>query len=258
VTAKLEDAKIHLEVFGQTRIVDTRVRVGDDATLLDLWPTARDISREITQASIESATSEGRSISCKPGCAACCRHLAPISTLEATSLFDVVHRMPDERRARVRARFADAVKTMEDAGLVDRDAPKGHRALRSRETDPKAQWDDVSRRYWSLQIACPFLEDEACIVYDDRPMVCREYHVTTPVAYCDTFDARTRGIDRPVRMSEVLAGTVGRVAGLDDKCIPLALSFEWAEAHGESMRAPHDGEETFRAMMDVLQDKVEG
>jgi Fe-S-cluster containining protein len=116
----------------------------------------------------------------------------------------------------------------------------------------------VSRRYWSLKIACPFLEDESCSIYADRPMICREYHVTTPVGYCESLDTRTRAIDWPVRMSEVLATTAGRVAGITEKGIPFALALEWAEVHGKSMRAPYDGERSFRVMMDVVQEKVEG
>lgn len=254
---KLEDAKVHLDVFGQMRVVDTQVRVGRDATLLDLLPTARDISHELTRASIEKSVSEGESIACKAGCAACCRPLIPISVLEATALLEVVRKMPPEESARVRQRFAAAVKTMEDAGLVDRDAPKGRCALLSDQAGAKAQWQDVSQRYWALRIACPFLENEACSIYRDRPMVCREYHVTTPADYCASRDERTRAIEWPVRMSEVLASTAGRVAGISERSIPLTLALEWAEAHGDSLRARHDGEEMFRAMMDAMQEKGE-
>jgi Fe-S-cluster containining protein len=255
---RIDDAKVHLDVYGQTRVVDTKVRVGKDARLLDLWSTARDISEELTRASLEQAAAKGKTISCKAGCGACCRQLVPISGLEATALLDVVAKMPKDRQTRVRTRFAAAVQAMEDAGLLDRDTPKGRGELRSHETEPKAQWDDISRRYWSLRIACPFLEDESCSIYADRPMICREYHVTTPVAYCETLDGRTRAIDWPVRMSEVLATTAGRVAGLPQHGIPFTLALEWAEEHGKTMRAPHDGERSFRVMMDVVQEKVEG
>ena len=255
--SKIEETKVHLAIYGQTRVVDTKVRVGADATLLDLWRTARDVSHEVTRASLERAAAKGESISCKPGCAACCRPLVPISVLEATALGYAVNRMPKDRRAHVRERFAAAVAAMEDAGLLDRDEPKGRRKLRSYETEPKAQWRDISRRYWALQIACPFLEDESCGIYDDRPMICREYHVTTPAELCRSFDDRARAIDRPLRMSEVLAETTARVAGVREPSIPLPLALEWAEAHGEAMRAPHDGETTFRTMVEVMQEKAE-
>lgn len=34
---------------------------------------------------------------------------------------------------------------------------------------------------------CPFLQDSACAIYDERPLVCREYLVTNPPAACTTL-----------------------------------------------------------------------
>jgi Fe-S-cluster containining protein len=31
---------------------------------------------------------------------------------------------------------------------------------------------------------CPFLEDESCSIHPDRPLVCREYLVTSPAELC--------------------------------------------------------------------------
>lgn len=253
-----EDAKIHLEIFGQPRVVETVAHEGSDCTPLDLWETARGISAAITAASIEQIASEGRRVTCSSGCAACCRPLIPISPLEATMLLRLVEAMPEERRASVRARFADAVKKMEEAALLDRDAPKGRSMLLSHERESKAQWDDVSRRYWALQIACPFLENESCGVYEDRPMICREYNVTTPATYCASLDERTRVIPWPVRMSEVLATVGGRLAGIGEASIPLALALEWAEAHGEKLEVRRDGEEMFRALVQAMEERWEG
>ena len=38
--------------------------------------------------------------------------------------------------------------------------------------------------YFAATVACPFLDDEACSIYPDRPTICREYLVTSPAENC--------------------------------------------------------------------------
>src|SRR5262245_45971041 len=49
----------------------------------------------------------GRSVSCKLGCAACCRQAVTMSAMEAYHIRDLVAAMPDPRRDVIRQRFAD-------------------------------------------------------------------------------------------------------------------------------------------------------
>ena len=255
---RLEDARLHLEVFGQPVAIDLGVHVGAGCTPLDLWEPARDIAEALTAASLAEVGKAGKSISCAAGCGACCRQLVPISALEATALLAVVERMPEERRDRIRARFADAVQQMERAGLLDPRAPPGRSALISTQTEPKAQWRDVSQRYWALQLACPLLEDESCGIYAERPMICREYHVTTPKEHCATLDPRTEAAPWPLRMSEVLAKVGGEIAGAHEGSLPFALALEWAQAHGAAFAASRDGAQMFHTMVRVIEESWEG
>ena len=62
------DAKIHLEVFGQQRALDLRVRSGP-ARLRDLLPVAAEISAQVTTLAIAHAEAAG-----KPRPAACRIH----------------------------------------------------------------------------------------------------------------------------------------------------------------------------------------
>ena len=84
--------------------------------------------------------------------------------------------MPEPRRTEVRARFADAVAKIEAAGLLPE--------ARAFDSLPDEQYLALHPRYFALQIACPFLEDESCSIYSQRPLVCREYLVTSPAEYC--------------------------------------------------------------------------
>lgn len=243
---KTEDATVHLTVFGQSRELACTVRVGQ-ATPLALLEPARALSDRVTELAAEHANEQGKNVTCERGCAACCRHLIPISTIEARSLADLVKSMPPDKRARVKARFASAIAQMEAAGMLDPSAPKGRFALTARE--PEASWAHVSRRYFELYIDCPFLENEACVIYKDRPMACREHQVTSPPELCRSFDEKIQGTERPVRMSEILASTASAITGLPVTSIPLVLSLEWADAHSAPLAAQKDGEAMFWAML---------
>lgn len=247
-----DDAKIHLEVLGRDRELSFQVRVGP-APVMALLPTARAISTQISAISVEHAAAQGKTPSCRAGCAACCRQLVPIAPMEAQALASAVATMPSKRRAEVRRRFAEAVARMEAAGLLDARAPKGRSALVSAAEPGKAAWDDVSARYFAARIDCPFLEDESCSVYAERPITCREYIVTTPAAWCDELSTQVEAVERPARLSEALTDAEAKINGAAPQAIPLALALEWAEAHGARMRNVHDGEEMFWALLENIE-----
>jgi Fe-S-cluster containining protein len=249
---RFDSAKIHLHVLGHDRELDLRVRVGP-SSLRDLLPTAREISERVAAIAVEHAIAEGKSISCKAGCGACCRQLVPISVVEARSLAELVASMPPKRRAELRRRFQEAVRRLEKAGLLDARAKKGRLALLSTAAPGESGFENVSKRYFAEQIACPFLEDESCSIYADRPLVCREYNATTPAEWCRELSARVETAPRPARMSEVLAETASALTGHDFPCIPLTLSLEWSEAHGKSLAGTHDGEAMFWALLDHME-----
>jgi Fe-S-cluster containining protein len=249
-TATDDTANIHLRLLGEEHVFPVPLPLGR-RTLLDLLPAARELSNRATAVGVERSRGEGREISCRAGCGACCRQLVAISFVEAQSLADLVADMPPERQAFIRERFADAVRRLEADGLLDPKEPRGERSVQAPDLgDRAASLRDVSRRYFALQIACPFLENESCGIHPQRPMVCREYHVTSPAENCSRL--YEIGVDRllsPLHMGEVLARTARRTAGTEPGMIPLVLSLEWAEAHGGRLREPHDGMEMFQAMM---------
>jgi Fe-S-cluster containining protein len=178
-----------------------------------------------------------------------------VSPAEAERLAEVVEAMPKEKRRAVKKRFEKAVKHMEDAGLVDARAARGRSALLSAATTGSARWDDASRRYFEAHIACPFLEDSACIAYAERPMGCREYYVTTPVALCESLDPTIMAVERPVYMSDALTALTNEALGRADAAVPLALALEWASVHGRAMRAVGDGEELAMALVAQIQEQ---
>jgi Fe-S-cluster containining protein len=247
-----DTAKIHLQVLGQDRELEFPVRVGQTA-VVELIGAARELTERLVAASVEHAEAQGKKVSCGPGCGACCRQLVPISSVEAVALADAVTALPPERRDAIRKRFKAAVARLEQVGLVDKKVRRGRSALVSTAAPGESTWENVSRRYFAAQIPCPILEDESCSLYADRPLVCREYLVTTPAAWCSELSDQPQTTARPARMGEVLSDAANAVTGKKTPLLPLTLALEWAEAHGAPLRQEKDGEELFWTLMNELQ-----
>ena len=220
---------------------------------MELLPFAREISEGITAIAIGRALAAGGNVSCRAGCGACCAQLVPIAPLEAVRLAEVVEAAPGPRREALEARFGHAVRRLRETGLLDRSAPAGQAALRSPAPTRKTPWEDVSRRYFDARIPCPFLEDGSCGVYTERPMVCREYNVTTPPSLCATMSPDAVAVPRLVRMSEVMRDFTNGLLGRNDFNIPLTLSFDWARANRDAFRHEGDGEELATELVRCIQ-----
>ena len=196
--------------------------------LLQLLPLANKVADAVTNMVEQAVEKQGRTISCKKGCAACCRTMVPISEVEARRVRQLVESFPEPKRSQVQARFAEALRRLDDAGLGDR--------LRNRTDWTSAEYKAVPDRYFLEGIACPFLEEESCSIYADRPMTCREYLVTSPPEKCalPTND----GVDevkRPFRVMSALARFDSVSPTADHiRWVPLILSLEWAAGQSEA------------------------
>lgn len=159
---------------------------------------------------VVTAAEAGKAISCRKGCGACCRQLVPISRTEAERLMVTVASLPAERRTALEARFAAAGAALAAADLKER----------------KGRSDrQLSTAYFALGIPCPFLEEESCSIHPDRPLVCREYLVTSPAELC--AGPAQEGVT-PVPVPKVSLAARGLQDERED-WFPLALLMDWAK-----------------------------
>src|SRR5262245_19712497 len=70
-----------------------------------MLPILQQMTNSFVDIAVQEENGEGRSISCKAGCGACCRQLVPISGIEARNLSDLVTSMPEPRQSEIRGRF---------------------------------------------------------------------------------------------------------------------------------------------------------
>jgi Fe-S-cluster containining protein len=164
----------------------------------------------------------GKAVSCRKGCGACCRQLVPISRTEGERLLQLIDAMPAERREVLDRRFAAAEAAIAAAGLKQR----GERTDR-----------ELSLAYFALRVPCPFLEDESCSIHAERPLVCREYLVTSPPELC--AGPAQEGVT-PVPVPKV-SPAARRLQDDKDDWFPLALLMEWSHTrpgNAERRRGP--------------------
>ncbi|HEY3059082.1 MAG TPA: YkgJ family cysteine cluster protein [Chloroflexota bacterium] len=205
----------------------------------DLVKTAQALAESIVARAVQSAEANGQAISCRKGCGACCRQVVPVSQPEARQIAALVASLPSERRSVIETRFAAA---RERLALTDLPRRMAH-AEDLGDADRQALAVD----YFRQGIACPFLEDESCSIYEDRPLVCREYLVTTPAANCarPTVEAVTR-IKLPARISLALGQLEPTSSERGVWWLPLVDAPAWAADHPE--------EPPTRPAFDVLRD----
>ena len=216
--------------------------------LPQVLPLAHALADAVTRMAEQAVEQQGEKITCRKGCAACCRTMIPISEVEARGLRELVDCLPEPRRTQIRERFADALRRLDQAGRLDN--------LRAR-----TRWKDADHlenqvEYFRLAIACPFLEDEACSIYGNRPASCREFLVTSPAEKCALpTNEEVRVVKLPFRVMSALARLQGDARQAKEiRWVPLVLALEWAGEHPDAT-APRPGPELVRELFQHVADR---
>jgi Fe-S-cluster containining protein len=196
-----------------------------------MLPVFRQMTHAFVDMGVENDLAEGRSVSCKAGCGACCRQLVPISEIEARELNDLVEAMPAERRTTIKNRFAAALEKLEQAGMLE--------ILREPENFYNTTVKEIGINYFQLGIPCPFLEEESCSIHPDRPLACREYLVTSPAENCVSPTAdKINQTTLPAKVSNavVLLSQVKEGARFIPY-VPMILALDFAQNTPDEMTA---------------------
>lgn len=213
-------AQLKLELDGQKFAFTASVPKGD-VTLRELLPILRDFTHGVVSLGVDKVAAQGKEVSCKAGCGACCSQMVPINRSEAFVLRDVVSQMPEPRRSEVMRRFADAKAKFAAAGMFD--------ALMTGKIGAEGT-TAFGMRYFQFGIPCPFLEDQSCSIYADRPLKCREYLVTSPAERC--ANPAAGGIEG-VPVTGKPANAAMRVGSQENRqqWVALIAALDWAEAN---------------------------
>lgn len=214
---------VDLALPGGTVRVEMAVPMGE-VPMERLLPALRTTADAFVAYGAEMSAAAGKPVSCAKGCGACCRQLVPLAHAEARAIAALVEELPEPRRSVVKARFEEAVRRVEAAGLLP--------AIEGRTGRMAAEAADLGLSYLRLGIVCPFLEDESCSIYEERPIACREYLVTSPPARCAAPTVETiEAVSLPTRVWAAAAREEKGVANSDPApCVPLVVALGRAAA----------------------------
>jgi Fe-S-cluster containining protein len=213
--------------IGDGKFTATAVVPAGHTNLTQILPVIQSLEDSLIAGVGAQLAQAGRAISCKAGCGACCRQMVPLSIFEAEALSAWIRTLPEARQQELAGRFHQALLKLSAAGLIDRMVNEDWLA-----TTPSAR--QLALDYLYQRVACPFLEDESCSIHSIRPLVCREYLVTSPAEHCfDPANLQTVPVRLPLNFSRIL-NTIGAELEQSIRCwIPLVFLFAWmkGDAH---------------------------
>jgi Fe-S-cluster containining protein len=245
---------------GPTKTANIEMRIGrqpvrlaitvpaDPVPVDEVLPVFQQVTNVVVDAAVADEAEDGRHVSCRKGCAACCHQLVPVSVTEAHAIKRLVDRMSEPRQSQVRARFARAAATFAQSGITA--------YLRRRRDDKYSPPQGLAQSYFD--IACPFLEDDTCSIHADRPLACREYLVTTPAENCSNPSAESvRLVLLPASPRRALRAAEMKTPHEGTSWVPLVGALDWAKANPEQM-CPRTGPTLLEEFFAHLTRRLEG
>lgn len=212
-------------------------------------PLTRRLGDEAAELEIRQAAEASQTISCRKGCANCCRMLVPLSAPEAFALREYIEHLPTDRRTHLLNRLSDTKDRLSREGLWSR----LNEIAEASTVVPDEELDPINRSYYALRIPCPYLENELCSIYEARPAACRELLVTSPAELCqDMVENPVAPLPVSMRMSSILGLLWGTLTSSPPRLIPLPIALEWAERHEEESRRTWPGSSLLEQVLDNM------
>ena len=218
ITLSMNGAKIEMEMTVPAKPVKP----------MRMLPIFQAMASSFVDTSIEEIEAQGKKISCKAGCGACCRQAVPLAEIEAYRIAELVENMEEPRRSEIKQKFAEACRHFHETNWFERMDEYTKLSHEERQT--------IVLEYFYDGIPCPFLENESCSIHAVRPLACREYLVTSPAENCAKPSAETVDLVKlMVQPSKILRETARSENLQKINFVPLIRALEWARDFPEKM-----------------------
>ncbi|HSV27026.1 MAG TPA: YkgJ family cysteine cluster protein [Sedimentisphaerales bacterium] len=198
--------------------LDFHIRIlHDRARISDLVPVARQISDTVSRLTQRQSRLSGNIIPCRKGCAACCRFLVPVSAAEAACIIEEILSLPPAPKEEVLSAFLKTAGSLLAAEpLADYSSPT------------------ISGWYRGMEMDCPLLKENICMMYESRPLACREHLAAGKVdGPCHKSEMTT--LEMPVSLTCALADVTAAIEKSEPEALMLPLALPWYE--GSAARA---------------------
>ena len=192
-----------------------------------MLPIYRQITDSFVGMSEQAIANAGGQISCRKGCAACCRQAIPLAEIEAYQIAEAVEALPEPQRAEIKKRFDQAWRHFSEMNWFER--------LDNCINLSPIEREQVILEYFNEFVACPLLENESCLIHEARPLACREYLVTSPAENCRQLSPeKIQIVEHAVKTSDAVRKTTNS-RNLDQSVnfVPLVLALEWVKRNAD-------------------------
>lgn len=191
--------------------------------LADLVPMAQSLSDILFESFISGFESTFK-VTCSKGCPYCCNYFIPISPAEAFYISNKIHNMPESKR-QILLKTALSVSKH----IIKNNGIKG----KNNHTEP-FDLQDISDWYTALKIKCPFVFNNSCSIYKQRPLACREYFVEGPAFACRPDSGlEPQIVSLPFSINKILSTISIELAGNDTSSVILPLVIPWTDINSE-------------------------
>ena len=221
-TPALEIISLDIDILGKA----THLNIGvadKQARLADIVPLARTISTKLAIAVLGRLKENGQFVPCRKGCSTCCNYLIPLSVPEVFCLREELLAMQTDDNGMGLRYCLDTAERILD------NFPQTFCSEDFCSNDQSSIWQ-INKWYAGLELACPFLSEGLCSLYEQRPLACREHIVTDLAFLCEAnHKDKPNVVQMPVSILEALGLLAAELEQSDVDAIMLPFAFAWAE-----------------------------
>jgi Fe-S-cluster containining protein len=237
-----ETVEFDLDIYGEPVLFRIDV-ISKMIKLSEIVPLAYEISSIISDILLTKSINEGIIVPCRKGCEACCNYLVPLSIPEAFNLRETVLALPEGRRNAIFNSFLNSAKSI---------------LQKEKEDLPSMELSQLSRWYSQMNLTCPFLSDNACGIYNNRPVACREHLVTGTNLFCNPAQEKDfHKIDLPVSILECLGKLSAELKNTDVEAIIMPLALLWTQENPDSDIETWPSVEVVRRFTEMIRESSE-
>ncbi|MFC1846476.1 SEC-C metal-binding domain-containing protein [Chloroflexota bacterium] len=188
-TAKYLRAKNNQETdyFTINKDIAYRGKLGQrrKAFCIDYMKTKKDYLSLIEKEQVDKATEAGKTISCHKGCSFCCSTYVQASIQECEAIIYYLY-----KNDAIIRKFLSRYMGWREAIRRNGDLFKQCSRFWKMDVTPEnrqfmeQQFKEENRRYYQQDIACPFLSDGICSIYEVRPYMCAALVSVSPSDWC--------------------------------------------------------------------------
>ena len=158
----------------------------------------------ITQKLLKAIESEGKTTPCKQGCiySTCCNEYVEANLQECEAI--VYYLYQNENILEAFLKNYEMWRQKEKEALeIYKNKQTGQREIRALKIPPiqKIQkmerlQDELSEQYYKLNLPCPFLDNNQCLIYEVRPLMCVAYYSVDPIGLCSPLSTEMSRLKR--------------------------------------------------------------